>query len=62
MAKRAVNQIIEGLKAAIRHARCDHAPVVQQVHDDGAITEWCPRCETTIYHQAALVLAGKRKH
>ena len=54
-------QIIEGLKDAVRHARCDHAPVVQTEHEDGAITEWCPRCETTIYHPAELVRANRRQ-
>ena len=59
--RKAANRILDGLKSALRHARCDHAPVVERVHDDGSITEWCPRCETKIYHLGRIVLAGKRK-
>jgi hypothetical protein len=44
------SKIIEGLKAAVRSARCKHATVVQDKYPNGdPKEEYCIRCETTFH-------------
>jgi hypothetical protein len=47
---KAGSPIIEGLKQAVRAARCRHACCVQDTWPDGSPkTEFCIRCETTFH-------------